>query len=418
MEPKQRRVRFCVAALVGALGFMAHVAAGSATDWPQFRGVNRDGTSVEKGLLQSWPESGPREVWRRSLGKGFSGIAVVGDRGYTMYAADHDGEPTEFAAAFDVKTGDELWRVAIDKRYEDSFGDGPRSTPTVDGKTVYVLGSYGTLSALSTDDGSTRWTMSLTEEFGSSVPHFGFSSSTLVDDDQLIVEGGGPDGKAYAAIDKKTGEVKWTSGNPPKSGPGYSSAIAVKMGGKRRYVYVLGDKMMCIDDNGDEVWSHPWPFPGETHAMPIFIAPDKIYASGAEGVGAQLVSVSEKGGHATVEQVWNTRLMKNHFSSSVVHDGVIYGFDNATLRAISVDDGETIWAKRGFGKGSLIYADGHLVVLSDKGVLALVETGSGAYAEKGRVQALEGRCWTAPTLADGKLYLRNHDEIVSYDLKR
>jgi outer membrane protein assembly factor BamB len=101
-----------------------------------------------------------------------------------------------------------------------------------------------------------------------------------------------------------------------------------------------------------------------------------------------------------------------------VHDGVIYGFDNATLRAISVDDGETIWAKRGFGKGSLIYADGHLVVLSDKGVLALVETGSGAYAEKGRVQALEGRCWTAPTLADGKLYLRNHDEIVSYDLKR
>ena len=124
------------------------------------------------------------------------------------------------------------------------------------------------------------------------------------------------------------------------------------------------------------------------------------------------------GTDATVDEVWQTRHMKNHFSSSLLHDGTIYGFDNATLRAISVETGETEWAKRGLGKGSLIYADGHLIVLSDRGVLALVEATGEAYNEKGRVQALEGRCWTAPSLANGRLYLRNHEEMVSYDLKQ
>jgi outer membrane protein assembly factor BamB len=390
----------------------------SSTDWPQFRGANRDGISAETGLSMGWPEEGPKEVWRQKVGPGYSSISIVGDRGYTMWAAELDGEPTEFAVAFDIATGKGLWRTPVGERYDNEFGDGPRSTPTVDGKTVYVLSSRGDLLALKLDDGSEIWSMSLTEQFGGQMPYFGFSTSTLVDGNQLLIEGGGPDGKAYASLNKKTGEVNWTSGSPPDSGPGYNSPIAVTMGGERRYVYLLGDKMTCMDDKGNEVWTHPWPYPGETHAMPIFVPPNKIYASGAEGVGAQLVAVTEDGGKATVEEVWKTRLMKNHFSSAVIVDGYVYGFDNATLRAISVEDGETAWAKRGYGKGSLIYADGHLLVLSDKGLLLSIEATPEAYREKGRVQALSGKCWTNPTLSAGKLYLRNHDEMVVYDLTR
>ena len=409
----------CPVALAVVLVFAASLAIGSPShDWPQFRGINRDGVSLETGLLQSWPEGGPEEVWRRPLGEGYSGISIVDERIYTMYAADHEGEPTEFAAAFEADTGKEVWRVPVGKRYDNNFGNGPRSTPTVDGKRVFVLGSYGNLAALATRDGSEQWRLNLPEAFGGKVPHFGFCMSTLVDGARLVVEGGGPEGKAYAALDKTSGEVQWTFGNPPDEGAGYSSPIAVEMNGERRYVYVLGDKMMCIDDKGNEVWSHPWPYPGETHAMPIFIPPNKIYASGAEGVGAVVVQVDESGGQTKVEEVWKSRLMKNHFSSSIFHDGHIYGFDNATLRCISAQGGEAKWAKRGFGKGSLILADGHLIVLSDNGTLALVQATPEAYTEKGRVQALKGRSWTAPTLANGRLYLRNHEEMVSYDLRR
>jgi outer membrane protein assembly factor BamB len=419
MRVKHVRVWGLLVILLTASGAVTPVEAQkSSTDWPQFRGVNRDGISAETGLSMGWPEEGPKEVWRQKVGPGYSSISIVGEHGYTMWAAELDGEPTEFAVAFDIATGKELWRTPVGERYDNEFGDGPRSTPTVDGKTVYVLSSRGDLLALKLDDGSEIWSMSLTEKFGGQMPYFGFSTSTLVDGNQLLIEGGGPDGKAYASLNKKTGEVNWTSGSPPDSGPGYNSPIAVTMGGERRYVYLLGDKMTCMDDKGNEVWTHPWPYPGETHAMPIFVPPNKIYASGAEGVGAQLVAVTEDGGKATVEEVWKTRLMKNHFSSAVIVDGYVYGFDNATLRAISVEDGETAWAKRGYGKGSLIYADGHLLVLSDKGLLLSIEATPEAYREKGRVQALSGKCWTNPTLSAGKLYLRNHDEMVVYDLTR
>jgi len=406
----------CLVALVAV--FAVQLAAKSpATDWPQFRGVNRDGISSETGLVGSWPEGGPREVWRVPLGPGFSGISVVGDRLYTMYTTEQDGEATEFAAAFDVASGKELWRTPVGKDYENTFGNGPRSTPTVTGGAMYALGSYGDLAALSVKDGAQRWSLSLTETFGSKVPTFGFSMSVLVDGDQVIVEGGGKEGKSYAALDTTTGETKWSIGDGPDD-PTYNSPIMIKKGDKTRYVYIVGDKMMCIDEQGNEVWQHPWTFPGETHASPIFVAPDKIFASGAEGVGASLIQVSENGKEAEVKELWKTRFMRNHFSSSVLHDGHIYGFDNATLRAIAVDSGETAWAKRGFGKGSLIFADGQLLVLSDKGKLALVEATPAEYREKGSVQALEGRCWTAPALADGRLYLRNHDEMVAYDLKQ
>ncbi|TDI13380.1 MAG: hypothetical protein E2P04_03405 [Acidobacteria bacterium] len=382
-------------------------------DWPQFRGIHRDGISAEIDLLQSWPDAGPKEVWRHDIGEGYSGISVVGERFYTMFAAEHEGEPTEFAAAFDANTGEEVWRTAIGAMYDGEFGHGPRSTPTVDGDMVYVLGSKGDLVALSIKDGSKKWNLNLPEKFGTKMPYFGFSNSALVDGDKLLIECGGPDGKSYSALDKNTGEVVWSFG---EGGPGYSSALPIEVNGERRYLYFAGEKLNSVNEKGEEVWSHPWP-DGETHAMPVFVPPDRVFGSGAEGVGAILLRVQEEEGNATVEEVWKTPFMRNHFSSSVYLDGHIYGFDNATLKCISLEDGKMKWGKRGLGKGSLILVDGRLVVLSDQGKLLLLTASPEGYEEQGMVQALEGRSWTAPTLAGGRVYVRNHTEMVSYDIK-
>jgi len=414
MKVDRTSAALCTAtALLLTLGAAVH-AEPKGNDWPQFRGVHRDGVSPETGLALDWSNGDPKEVWRHEIGEGYSAISVVGDRLFTMFATDHDGEPTEVAAAFEVTTGKELWRTPVGPKKDTEFGNGPRATPTVDGDTLYVLGSEGNFAALATADGTLRWETKLQEAFGSQMPYWGYSTSALVDGDQIVIEAGGKEGKSFVGLDKKTGELKWSLGDAPA---GYNSVLLVEMKGKKRYVQVSGEKLMAVDEAGNEVWSHAWP-KGETHAMPLFIPPDRFFASGAEGVGAHLLRVDEKAKDSKVEELWQTRLMRNHFSSSVVHDGTIYGFDNATLKAISVEDGKLAWAKRGLGKGSLILVDGHLLVLSDRGKLLAVEASPEQYTEKGSVQALDGQSWTAPVLSKGRLYLRNHTEMVAFDLTK
>ncbi len=409
-----KNVRFgvVVLALLSTLGLGGTLTAEpDGHDWPQFRGVHRDGTSPETGLLGEWPDGGPKEVWRQPIGEGFSAISVVGDRLYTMYAAESETGAREYAAAFDAATGKELWRVDVGEKHDTEFGNGPRSTPTIDGDTAYVLSAKGGFFALGTADGAVKYSFELTERFGSEVPHWGFSTSALIDGKKLILETGGKDGKTYAALDKTTGETIWTLGD---EGPGYNSPLASENeAGERRYLYVSGDKLRCIDADGKVVWDHPWP-QGETHAMPIVVSPGKIYASGAQGVGAQLVEVQAD--ESGVAELWRSNGMKNHFSSALLHGEHVYGFDNATLKAIAVSDASMAWGKRGLGKGSLILADGHLIVLSDRGKLLLVAASPEGYQEMGSVQALQGRSWTAPVIANGRLYLRNHTEMVVYDL--
>lgn len=416
------------ASLLATSAFAADMESADGADgadWPQFRGIERNGISPETGLLDAWPEDGPPEIWRRPLGEGYAAITVVGDRLYTMYgemveSAEGEGEGEgesemtgrEFAAAFNRDTGEELWRIDIGAKLDTEFGNGPRSTPTVAGDTVYVLSGLGRLAALSTKDGSAKWQKELTEDFGAERPYWGFATSVLVDGDRVILEAGGSEGKTLVALNPANGDVIWSMGD---QGAGYNSPLRIERGGDVRYVHVVGGKLFSVDTEGNEVWSHDWP-QGETHAMPAVAGDGLIYASGAEGVGAQLVKVADNGG--SVETLWDNRLLRNHFSSVVVHDGVIYGFDNATLKAASVEDGSLVWAKRGLGKGSLILADGHLIVQSDKGKLVLVETGTEKYSEKGSVQAMNDLSWTAPTLSRGRLFVRNHNEMVSYDLRQ
>ncbi len=276
------------------------------------------------------------------------------------------------------------------------------------GGVVYALGARGRLVALGAGDGSPLWQRELTEAFGSQQPIRGFATSPLVDGELVLLRVGGGEGAAYAALDRRSGETRWTllDGNP-----GYSSMIAAEPGGVRQYISAASAQILALSPAGELLWTHEWA-PG-TIAMPLLIAPDRIFVSASYDVGAVLLQIE---GGTGVRELWRNRVMKSHFSSAVHLEGHVYGFDGATLKAVSLANGEQRWAKRGFGKGSLIRAGRDLLVLSDRGRLALVEASPDGYRERSAFQAMSGKCWTAPSLAGSRLYLRNLTEMASFDL--
>lgn len=390
-----------------ALAAGADLPAG--TDWPQFRGPQQNGVSPEKGLLRSWPESGPKVLWKKPIGSGFSTVSVVGDALYTLAV---EGE-SEMAYRLRASDGEVVWRAPLGPVFPEVFGNGPRSTPRVEGDVVYVLSATGRLHALGTKDGARLWEMDLVKELGSLTPQRGFASSPVVDGELLLLEAGGTEGRSVVALDKKTGKIRWSALN---GDPGYMTPLAVTIDGVRQYVFVRTDgEIVSLRQDGSVHWRHPW----RTGAIasPLFLPPNRIFASATDDAGAVLLEIGTAEGKATVREVWNNRLMKNHFSSSVLYEGHIYGFDNASLKCLVAETGEQKWVQRGYGKGSLIAADGLLYVLSDQGQLLLAEATSEGFREKGKVQVLEGRSWTAPVLSHGRLYLRNDKEMIVLDVQ-
>jgi outer membrane protein assembly factor BamB len=381
-----------------------------AGDWPRFRGEKQDGISPETGLPRSWPAEGPRVVWKRAIGEGYSTVSIASGRLYTM---DSDAK-TEFVLSLDAATGNQLWRVPIGDKLVDPMGNGPRGTPTVDGETIYTLGSMGRLLALKAADGGKVWEVDLTQAFGAKRPTWGFSGSPLVDGDLLILEVGGTEKRGIVAFEKATGKVRWAS---QEGDAAYSTPVRMTIGGVKQYVTARrsGPEIVSLLSDGTFHWKRPGP--PSVIASPLFIPPDRVYVSAGDDGGAVLFRVKTEGGKATTEELWHTRGMKNHFNSAVVVGEHIYGFDNATFKCIAVATGEPAWAQRGLGKGSLLAtADGLLIVLSDRGKLLLVEATPESYKELASFQALEGKAWTSPVLAHGKVYLRDEDELIALDL--
>ena len=378
-------------------------------DWPQWRGPNRDGISRETGLLSQWPSEGPPVVWRVPGGEGFSSVSVASGRAFTMVASGAD----EFVLCLEALTGKQLWKRRLDLKFTEGHGNGPRSTPTVEGDRVYFLGSRGRLAALDADSGDTVWMSDLPEVLGSGLPPWGFAASPLVEGELLIIQGGSEGSHCIAAFDKRTGAVAWTS---HKDGGDYSSPIAVTARGARQVLSLTEHALVSLAPASGELnWRYP--FKGNLNiATPLMVTQDRVFISASYDKGAALVEMTGGPGALGVEEVWFRREMKNWFSSSVLHAGHIYGFDNAILKCISAATGETRWRHRGFNKGSLILADGHLIVLGEEGELALVEASPDAYRRKAGFQAVNGKCWTAPSLANGRLFLRNLEEILCLDL--
>ena len=387
--------------------------SGFAADWPQWFGPNRDGVSAETGLLKNWPDSGPVFLWRTPLGEGFSSIAIARGAAYTMFAEGKD----EYAVCLDAATGEERWRVRTPRSNFSDWqgGNGPRSTPIIDKERAFFFGANGQLYALNIEDGEIVWTHHFQTEFISDPPHWGFSTSPLLEGKLLIVEVGGPSGKSFIAFDKTTGRVAWASQD---DAPSYASPIAITVSDVRQIVFFPVSGLVGVAaKDGRFLWRHPWQTgPDVNAATPLFLAPDRLFISSGYGKGAAVIQLVSQKGQFSVKKVWRNRSMKNQFATSIHHEGHLYGFDNAILKCIAADTGQEQWRKRGFQKGSLIFADGHLIVLGEQGKLALVEATPEAYIEKASAQVLSPRCWTPPTLSNGRLYLRNHSEMVCLEV--
>ena len=386
-------------------------AAGS--DWPQWRGPNRDGISAETGILKTWPAEGPKVLWRTALGNGFSAISIANGRAYTMFSDGTD----EFVLCVDANSGREVWRFKSDQNYvERQGGDGPRCTPLVEGKMVYALSAFGKLYGLDADTGKKLWDHDLQKEFEAKMPIWGISTTPMIEGEMLLVEVGGKSGHALMAFDKKSGKVLWHSHTDQ---PGYSAPVAVTVGGVRQLIFFTGANLVAVaPKDGKLYWSQPW----QTHlfvnaATPVFIPEDKIFISSGYEQGAGLFRIQASNGRATAEPVWMNKNMRNHMATSVYQDGYLYGFDEANLKCLDAATGEDKWKMRGLGKGTVMLADGHLIVLSERGKLVLAEASPGGFVEKASAQVLRGKCWTSPALANGRLYLRNEKEMVCLDLK-
>ena len=403
------------AVLFGVCYLASAVLGGETTDhrtaeWMQWRGPNRDGISAETGFLKNWSKEGPQVLWQIPLGDGYSGISIAHGKIYTMFAEGDD----EFVICLNASNGEELWRFRSGAKFTEQRGDGPRSMPTVDGDSVFALAATGKLYALDAHDGTQLWSHDFVEEFDSNIPTWGFSSSPLIEGNLIIAEAGGKNGKAIVAFDKISGDVVWTNHTDEV---GYSSPIPVDFGGVRQIIFLTSRTLLSVaPEDGQIYWKYSWP-EGINIATPIFIPDDKIFISASYDKGAVLLRMTTDGDRIGIEEVWKSRVMKNHFNSSVLQGDYLYGFDNAILTCIEVDTGAEQWRQRGFGKGSLLLADSHLVILGEGGKLALAEATPGEYREKARFQLFDDKCWTVPTLTGGKLYLRNQKEMVCLDLR-
>ena len=382
-------------------------------EWPQWRGPNRDGVSFETGLLKEWPSAGPPLVWKtQGLGNGYSTVAVSQGRLYTMGVRGDQ----EFILAIDQKDGKLLWERAHGSRFANDRGDGPRSTPTVEGDFLYALGGNGDLSCLEINSGKTVWTMNILQKFDSSNIHWGISESPLIVGERLLVTPGGKNA-AIVALDKKTGSVIWKS---QSDRPGYSSGVYTELGGIPEAIFFTESRALGVDvRNGNLLWEYSQASNRTANCATPIVSGNYVFLSSDYGTGCALLALVPTEGKIKAREVYFNQEMKNHHSSSVLVEGTLYGFSSAILTAMQFNDGHVFWKDRSVGKGSLTYADGHLYCFSEKGVVGLVEANPSAYKEKGRFSIPQETLptWSHPVVAGGRLYLRDQDTLYSYDIK-
>jgi outer membrane protein assembly factor BamB len=390
------------------------VMSASAADWPQWRGLERNGISPETGLLDAWPKGGPPQIWKtQGLGQGYAAFAIAQGRLFTQgQRGDH-----QFVLALDAATGKKLWETPTGPAFPQDRGDGPRGTPTFDGDRLFAMAGEGTLVSLDARTGGMLWKMNVAEKFGGRIPHWGYSESPLVDGSNLIVTPGGP-GASIVALDKKTGNLVWKSQSDPAA---YSSPIAAEVGGIRQIIVFTSEGVVGLrPNNGALLWRYNRVANRTANiATPIF-QNGFVFVSSAYGTGCALLKLTAEGGTVKATEVYFSREMQNHYSTSVVVGDSAYGFSNAILTAMNLETGRVAWRDRSVGKGSVTYADGKLYLLSEDGVVGLAEATSVGYREKSRFEIPRGAfpTWTPPVISGGRLYLREQDNLYCFDISR
>jgi outer membrane protein assembly factor BamB len=408
-------MRVFVAAVVGALLMrLASAQQPAPREWSQWRGPNRDGISQETGLLQEWPKAGPRLAWRTNgVGNGYSSFSTSGGRLYTLGAR----AGIEYVIALDRATGKKVWETQNGRRFENDRGDGPRSTPTVEGDRLYVLGGNGDLTCLENATGRKIWSVNIIQRFGGVNPYWGYSESPLIVGDRILVNTGGR-GAGIAAVSTADGSTLWRQHN---DGAGYSSPMLMRTGSLNQVIFFTEDRAMAVDPrDGRLLWSYNKANNGTANVATPIVRGTKVFVSSDYGTGGALLDVRAAGNLATANEVYFTRDMRNHHASSVLVGDHLYGFSSSILTALLFDTGKTVWRDRSVGKGSLIFADNRLYLYSEDGVVGLADASPEMYRERGRFllpQQSGLPTWSHPIIAGGLLIVRDQDNVYAYNVK-
>jgi outer membrane protein assembly factor BamB len=406
------------------------VLQASAADWPQYRGPNHDGTSPEK-ILQTWPAAGPRQVWKVPLTDGFSSFVVGGGKAFTVVARDVDSAKQEVCLALDAKTGAELWAATLGVAGYDgggssgtpdnSGGDGPRATPTLDGDAVYTLSARLALKRLDASSGKEVWTHDLIKEYGGRNIHWESAASPLIEGGLVYVAGGGGEGQSLLAFDAKDGHLVWKGQDDKMT---QSTPVAATILGVRQIIFFTQSGLVAVaPQTGGVLWRESFPYKTSTAISPV-VSGDMVYCSAAYGVGASACQIAKSDAGFTATQLWFVKgnSQANHWSTPVCVDGYLYGlcgqaqFGKAPMKCVELATGKVMWTKDGFGMGGVLFVDGLVMVLSDAGDLVLVKPAPSEYAEVARSRVLAGKCWNSPAVSNGRIYARSTKEGVCLDL--
>jgi len=412
----------CIWRYVWATFFViTYVVCAASGDWAQWRGPNHDGISTETGLLRDWPEGGPKLVWEvKGLGDGYSSVSIFGNR---IYTAGDKGQ-VSLVEAFNLADGKPVWSAKLGKAGpvgQPQF-EGPRATPTTDGDLVFAVNQWGEMVCFQADTGKEVWRKDYTKDFGGACPFWGYAESPLIDGDKVVVTPGGNQG-ALVALNKKTGVVIWQSKEFTDPAH-YSSLIIAEIGGVRQYIQLTAASVAGIAAaDGKLLWKAPRK--GNVAVIPTPIYDDGfVYVTSGYGVGCNLFKVTADSGKFSAEQVYANKVIANHHGGVIKISDYVYGHSEGKgWTCQNFKTGEAKWQDREkVGKGSLVYADGHFYLRQEdkKGTVALIEASPDGYREHGRFDQPDRsgkNSWPHPVVAGSKLYLRDQDVLLCYDVR-
>jgi len=408
----------------------AFAADPGPADWPQWRGPDRTGQSKETGLLKEWPVDGPKQLWKiTGLGDGYSTPSVSAGRIYLLGTKGND----EYLIALEEKDGSRVWDAKIGQKTGGQAA--PKSTPTIDKGFAYVVSSDGNLVCADSGKGEIKWQVNYRREFGGQAGGWAYTESPLIDGD-LVVGTPGGDKAAIVAFKKASGEVVWRApitgltrkpagekqrragGNYSRAG--YSSVVVAQIGGVKQYVQFLDGGVVGVDArDGKLLWHYEEPANSTANCSTPIVRGDLVFAASAYGNGGGQAKIVRDGDGFKAEPQYFVKEMQNHHGGMVLVKDHLYG-TSGSLLCVDFKTGKIVWDNRSVGKGSLTYADGHLYVRGENGKVALVEASPVKYEEKGRFtqpDRSQQPAWPHPVVANGKLYLRDWDTLLCYDVK-
>lgn len=391
--------------------------AALADDWPQFRGPLRDNVSRETALLKSWPDGGPKRIWlSTNLGAGYSGPAIVGENAFILVQRND----AQWLLCLDANSGKELWATRLGGTYLNEFGGGPRGTPTVTGGRVFALGANGEVLCVDSATGKEQWRASLTD-LGGKVPVWGYSESPLVDGPRVLCTPGGEQG-AVVALDLKTGQPVWRSKDFTDEAQ-FTSLMLLEKGGVRQYIALNRERMAGLAaQDGRLLWQQKFRS-GVVVAQSPIVSGDMVYAAAAGGTGCKAVKLIAPD---AAEVVYANKVMKNLPGGVVLFDGHVYGYSDS-IGWVCQDwlTGDEVWSSKELEKGSVTIAEGLMYCFTeDKGMVVLAEASPKGWKERSRFllapqsehRAKQGKVWTPPVIAGGRLYLRDQENLFCFNI--